>query len=182
MVNVNVEVMRCGREDGEFQCVRVYGKYKIQPHPSNSNHLALLYVETIKKGTTGWLAPGQTSYGNLNSDIHYKAGYYQIDVSNSDLESTVGCLIGNADVEGIDARYEEGGSDGGSSKSGDVGCYLVISSPKDYEITTTFPLPYSHGFYGLGNTKSQEINSIVDDVFTWIPCEYQYLCILLLSH
>lgn len=54
------------------------------------------------------------------------------------------------------------------------GCYLVVSSPKDHEITTTFPLPYSHGFYAYGqeNIKSQELNSIEGDIFSWDRCEF----------
>ena len=61
----------------------------------------------------------------------------------------------------------------GESGGGGGGCYVIVSSPKDYEITTTFPLPYSYGFYGRDRVESVELDSVglEEDVFTWERCE-----------
>lgn len=80
-------------------------------------------------------------------------------------------MFNDKDLKSING-YDQGSSDADYSAN-NKGCYLVISSPKDMEITTTFPLPYSHGFYvsGQGNTKSEQLDSIVDDVFSWRRCK-----------
>lgn len=114
-----------------------------------------------------------------NSNIHPKAGYYKIDVSsnvntkkrNRLLQNArTGCLITNEDVEAINSNRR--GDDGPKNNVRDAGCYLIVSSPKDYEITTTFQTPYSHGFHGWKNASSEERNSIVEDIFSWIPCKF----------
>ena len=82
--------------------------------------------------------------------------------------------MNDEDLKGInEADDEESDSE---SNSNNKGCYLVVSSPKDMEITTTFPLPYSHGFYvnpeqGQGHMKSEDLNSIANDVFSWTRCK-----------
>ena len=140
--------------------------------------------ELITKGLSGWLSDEkQTSSSSFSavtsSNIHSRAGYYKIDVGENVNDG--GCIL---DDEGIkmlngveDDSLTTSGSSNGAASNGDgggdtIGCYLVVSSPKDYEITTTFPLPYPYGFYGRGGVKSEDIGSIEDDIFQWIQCEY----------
>lgn len=139
---------------------------------SNSNS------ESVTKGLSGWLSDS-IELPSSSSNIHSKAGYYKIDVGGmSDESGLSSCLMTDENLKSINGVDDEK-SDGESTNTG---CYLVISSPKDMEITTTFPLPYSHRFYvsghGQGHMKSEELNSIVDDVFGWIPCKSTIVCIL----
>lgn len=118
--------------------------------------------------------------------IHAKAGYYKLDVGerknvggtnnndgggNTDVQT--GCLINNADLNLINHESNTVGTplNGGG---GGGGCYTVISSPKDYEITTTFPMPYSYGFYGRVKVDSEGLDSVglERDVFSWERCEF----------
>ncbi|KAL3797259.1 hypothetical protein HJC23_004551 [Cyclotella cryptica] len=147
VVNVRIEVRQCGSIDGE----------------------------SIIQGLTGWLSNYVEVPGNSN--IHAKAGYYKIDVSSNVntkgrdrllQKGRTGCLITKEEVGAINSGNSLG-DDGATNSVGDAGCYLVVSSPKDYEITTTFPIPHSYGFYGWSNASSEETNSIVDDIFNWIP-------------
>ena len=93
--------------------------------------------------------------------------------ADSDITQT-GCLINNADLGIINNDdKEEIVGDPLNGESGGGGCYVIVSSPKDYEITTTFPLPYSYGFYGRDRVESVELDSVglEEDVFTWERCE-----------
>ena len=94
--------------------------------------------------------------------------------ADSDITQT-GCLINNADLGIINNKNEEEivGDPLNGESGGGGGCYVIVSSPKDYEITTTFPLPYSYGFYGRDRVESVELDSVglEEDVFTWERCE-----------
>jgi len=74
-----------------------------------------------------------------------------------------GCLVDDEDLRELGQGKNESHVDK-NYKS--VGCYISISSPKDHEITTTFP---------LGNAKSEELNSIEGDIFHWIHCKFVFV-------
>jgi hypothetical protein len=128
----------------------------------------------VTKGLSGWLSTAiEVPTGSTN--IHSSAGYYKIDVGeNADESGLGGCLLDDEDLSSINGGSED--DDGADSSKRKGGCYLVVSSPKDMEITTTFPLPYSHGFYGSGSMKSKEMDSIEDDIFSWRRCEFTLVC------
>jgi hypothetical protein len=130
----------------------------------------------VTKGLSGWLSTS-IELPSTTSKIHSSAGYYKIDVGeNADESGLGGCLLDDEDLNSINGASED--DDGTDSSKRKGGCYLVVSSPKDMEITTTFPLPFSHGFYGSDNMESKEMDSIENDIFSWWRCELTLLSAL----
>ena len=167
--------------------------FSITPwHTSISSTYAQYPSELITKGLSGWLAEEQSSSSSsqTSTNIHSRAGYYKIDIGNKNDDN--GCIVNDEGIKILNGVDDSGGgsvstingdssTNNGGGGGQNLGCYLVISSPKDYEITTTFPLPYPYGFYGRGGgVRSTDVGSIEEDIFHWIRCEFPLLIYVIL--
>ena len=124
-----------------------------------------------------------------HNEIYPNGGYYSLDVTgddNNDGSSSGGgrsdCLLTDADL----LQLENGGQGSGSGSAANtneryIGCYLVISSPTNYQITSSFPLRHSN-FHerflssSSSTTATADASSdkyIVEDndnsIFDWVP-------------
>ncbi|KAL7452649.1 hypothetical protein ACHAWC_004375 [Mediolabrus comicus] len=132
-----------------------------------------------------------------HNEIYPNGGYYSLYVTGDDNVGSSGssssggerndCLLTDADL----LQLENGGrgiaSGGATSNTNErsIGCYLVISSPTNYQITSSFPLRHSNfherfssssasgGGQVVGDTATPSDKYIVEDndnsIFDWVP-------------
>eukprot|EP00970_Alexandrium_tamarense_P013314 scaffold3337_cov204-Alexandrium_tamarense.AAC.16 len=101
------------------------------------------------------LGEGRRELGILDHlgevDTNNNNYYYGGDRKLQDSNAVEGCFIKDSNLSNINSS--------GRDASG-AGCYLVVSSPKDYEITSSFPLPSD--WNSKEGTRDEE-------TFHWMP-------------